>query len=78
MQGQTNISEMSIFDIIGEVIERESKMRALYKRIIEDVGQDVQPVMVHLCARHEENIALLERLIQEIKELRELTAAIAD
>ncbi len=69
---------MSVDEIIAEAIGREQSLRDFYEHAIAEVGPDARLLMAHLYAQHSDRIGQLERMQQEIRDLRELTAPIAD
>ena len=69
---------MSIEEIVGEAIRRETALEGFYKLLVERLGPDASPILNRLYRQHRERIAQLECLVLEMRELRELTAPIAD
>ncbi len=77
-EGARSLGCMSVDEIILEAIGREKSLMEFYDRAIAEVGPDARLLMAHLYAQHSDRIRQLEALQQEIRDLRELTSAIAD
>ena len=78
MTSQPDIATLSVEEIVGEAIRREKDLERFYKRLVDRLGPDASPVLNRLCSQHRDRIAGLERLLEETRELRELTGSIAD
>ena len=68
----------SVEEIIREGIARELSLQEFYERMLHDVGPDERSVLTQLSTRHNEDVALLKRLMFEIEERRGLSVAMAD
>jgi hypothetical protein len=69
---------MSVDQIISLALERERQSMEFYRLAIDEVGPDARTLLENIHTQHVERIRKLERLKNEITELRDLTAAIAD
>ena len=69
---------LSVNDIIGGAIEREKQMKTFYQEAVQEVGPDASKLLSTLSTQHDERISKLNHLLNEIEELRELSASIAD
>ncbi|HZY10319.1 MAG TPA: hypothetical protein VFF29_04120 [Bacteroidota bacterium] len=78
MKQEKNCIKISVEQIINEAIEREKALREYYRKAIDDVGPDARRLISCLHAQNNERIQRLESLLDEIRELRELTGSIAD
>lgn len=76
----TNVTPtaMTIDEIVLEAIRREKTLMSFYENALDGVGPDARLLMKHLYLQHSERIAQLEKLQEEISNLRELSAPIAD
>ncbi len=75
---KANLCGMSVDEILDKAIEREREAMAFYEQAMVEVGPDARLLMMRLMAQQEERIRELETLRDELKEMRELTAPIAD
>jgi len=78
MPHETTLSNMSVDEILMEALRHERTLMAFYNEAMQQVGPDARLLMAHLHAQHGERIVQLEKLLEEISDLRELAAPIAD
>jgi hypothetical protein len=78
MIGQLSIPSLNIGELLGEAIRREKESMGFYEHLLTTLGPDAHTLIAHFLAQQSERIVQLERLKDEIEELRELTGAIAD
>jgi hypothetical protein len=63
---------------ILECIDNERKLVVYCRTLLREIGPDGASVVKTLLSDHEKHIELLEQLLVEIQELRELSLAMAD
>ena len=78
MLKQKSISMMSVEELIEESVRRELDLLQLYSEILPNVGYESMTLITRFCEEQKERIAQLRNLLTELRELRELTGAIAD
>ena len=69
---------MTVDEILSEAILHEENLMKFYDQAMKQVGPDARLLMAHLYSQHCERIVQLERLLDQIADLRELVAPIAD
>jgi fructose 1,6-bisphosphatase len=75
---QRSLHRMTVEEIVEEAIVRERELKSFFDCASTEVGPDARLLMVRMLGRHDEEISELKSLLDEIRELRELSAGIAD
>ena len=69
---------VSFEDQIREALDREKQLVEYYHDVIGGIGPDAEFIMQQICDEHKKHIGLLERLVVEFEELRELCLPMVD
>ncbi len=68
----------SLDEILCDAIERERQMKHYYQDAVGEVGPDASELLSTFSHQHDERISKLNSLLNEVEELRALSASIAD
>ena len=77
MIDRKSLSYLSIDEILGEALHREAALLSFYTEIQDIAGFESTSLVTQFCEQQKDRIKKINRLLDEIHELRELTGAIA-
>ena len=71
------LSQYSLDELLNESLSREASLLAFYEEASVCVGYELKPVIFRFLEEEQERMQRIQKLQDEIHEMRELTGAIA-